>query len=110
MTDTMMETIPGMMHAAAIERFGGEITPHALPLPEIGPDDILIHVASAGVGVWDPYEREGGFSRMYGHKTKFPHVLGSEGAGTVVDVGRRVHRFQKGDEVYALSLMNPKGG
>lgn len=98
------------MHAAAIDEFGGEITPHTLPLPEVGPGDLLIRVESAGVGRWDPYEREGEFARMMGGKPRFPYVLGSDGAGTVAEVGKKVNGFKKGDRVYAFGFMNPKGG
>jgi NADPH:quinone reductase-like Zn-dependent oxidoreductase len=98
------------MHAAAVDEFGGPITQHTLPVPEVGPDEILIHVESAGVGVWDPYEAEGGFTQYYGSQPKFPFVLGTEGAGTVVDVGNQVRRFEKGDHVYAAELVHPKGG
>jgi len=61
-------------------------------------------------GVWDAYEREGEFAKMFGIKPTFPYVLGSDGAGTVAAVGARVHRFKKGDHAYALALTNPKGG
>lgn len=100
------------MQAAAIDRFGGPdvISTHNLPLPELGPDEILVKVASAGVGVWDPYEREGEFAKMVGKLPKFPYVLGSDGAGTVVDVGADVIAFKRGDSVYAYGFMNPKGG
>jgi NADPH:quinone reductase-like Zn-dependent oxidoreductase len=100
------------MHAVAIDQFGGVETLklQTLPVPDVGPDEILIHVESAGVGVWDPFEREGEFAKMFGTQPKFPYVLGSDGAGTVAAVGRRVKAFKEGDRVYALSLMNPKGG
>jgi NADPH:quinone reductase-like Zn-dependent oxidoreductase len=106
----MTQATRSTMHAAAIDQFGGPITPHTLPVPQVGPDEILIHVESAGVGVWDPFEREGGFAKMMGRKAKFPYVLGADGAGTVADVGKKVRRFKKGDRVYAMSLANPKGG
>jgi NADPH:quinone reductase-like Zn-dependent oxidoreductase len=98
------------MQAAAIDEFGGAITPHQLPVPQISPDEILIKVETAGVGVWDPFEREGGFAKMMGGNPTFPYVLGSEGAGEVVQVGSNVHQFKNGDHVYALALANPKGG
>lgn len=98
------------MQAAAIDEFGGPLTPHTLPMPEVGPDEILIRVESAGVGVWDPFEREGGFAQGYGGQPRFPYVLGTDGAGTVVDVGRQVSGFKPGDHVYAATVMNPKGG
>jgi len=107
MTQTLT---PQTMHAAAIDAFGGPVTPHMLPVPAVAPDEILIRVESAGVGAWDPFERDGGFARIYGTQAHFPYVLGSDGAGTVVDVGRKVQGFKKGDRVYAFGLMNPKGG
>src|SRR5688572_13366559 len=39
-----------------------------------------------------------------GTKPKFPYVLGSDGAGTVVEVGEKVRDLKKGDRVYAMSL------
>jgi NADPH2:quinone reductase len=100
------------MQAAAIDQFGGveNIQMKKLPVPEAGPDEVLLHVESAGVGVWDPMEREGEFAKMLGTKPRFPYVLGSDGAGTVAAVGDRVRRFKKGDRAYALALTNPKGG
>src|SRR5581483_4289789 len=106
----MMTNTPQTMQAAAIDRFGGEVTPQTLPVPQIAPDEILIRVESAGVGVWDEYEREGGFAQFVGGKPKFPYVLGSDGAGTIVAVGEDVTQFKEGDRVYALALANPKGG
>jgi NADPH:quinone reductase-like Zn-dependent oxidoreductase len=98
------------MQAAAIDQFGGTITPHTLPVPQIDPDELLIRVESAGVGAWDPFEKEGGFAKMMGVTPRFPYVLGSDGAGTVVAVGGKVRGFKGGDRVYAVALANPKGG
>src|SRR5215469_3709999 len=100
------------MRAAALDRFGGVENIHVaqLPVPELGPDEVLLRVEAAGVGVWDPYEREGEFAKMFGTKPSFPYVLGSDGAGTVAAVGAQVHRFKEGDHAYALALTNPKGG
>src|SRR5882724_9266833 len=106
----MSQQAQNMMQAAAIDEFGGPITPHRLPIPQVGAGEVLIRVESAGVGVWDTFEREGGFAKLFGGKAKFPYVLGSDGAGTVVDVGQDVSGFNKGDHVYAMALMNPKGG
>jgi NADPH2:quinone reductase len=106
----MSQTHPDTMQAAAIDKFGGPITPHTLPVPSVDADEVLIRVESAGVGVWDPFEREGGFAEMLGSKPHFPYVLGSDGAGTIVEVGSKVKSLKPGDRVYALALLNSKGG
>jgi NADPH2:quinone reductase len=108
MTQTMLST----MKAVAIDRFGGleTLKIQTLPVPEVGPDEILIQVEMAGVGEWDPFEREGGFAKMLNIKPKFPYVIGSDGAGTVVAVGKDVKRFKQGDRVYGMTLAGPKGG
>jgi len=109
----MGQTMQNTMRAVAIDRFGGleTLALRILPVPEVGPEQILVRVESAGVGKWDVFEREGMFAEMFGLEPKFPHVLGTEGAGTVMAVGDRVHRFRQGDRVYGLILMrSPKGG
>lgn len=108
----MSQTTQNSMEAAAIDRFGGveTITLQTLPVPEVGPDEVLIQVESAGVAVWDVFEREGGFAKMFGIEPKFPYVLGSDGAGTIAAVGNEVSRFKVGERVYAAALINPKGG
>jgi NADPH:quinone reductase len=108
----MPATTQKTMQAVAIDHFGGPetLSLRTLPVPEVGPDELLIHVESAGVGVWDPFEREGGFAKLFGIEPKFPYVLGSDGAGTVAAVGKQVTRFKEGDRVYACSLASPKGG
>ena len=100
------------MRAIALDRFGGPETlkVQTVPIPEAGADEILIHVEAAGVGAWDPFEREGGFVEVLGRAPNFPYVLGTDGAGTVTAVGETVTEFKEGDRVYAAELGNPKGG
>src|SRR5688500_19319944 len=102
----MSQSLPKSMKAAAIDHFGGIETIHVetLDVPEVGPDEVLIRVETAGVAVWDPVEREGGFAKLMGTAPKFPYVLGSEGAGTVVTVGEKVTQFKEGDRIYGMSL------
>ncbi len=108
----MKQTTPNTMQAVALDCFGGleTLTVRRLPVPQVGPDDVLIRVESAGVAAWDPFEREGGFAEVFGIEPNFPYVLGTDGAGTVAAVGEQVTRFKKGDRVYAAALANPKGG
>jgi len=100
------------MRAIALDRFGGPETlkVQTVPIPEAGADEILIHVESAGVGAWDPFEREGGFVEVLGRAPKFPYVLGTDGAGTVAAVDEKVNELKEGDRVYAAELGNAKGG
>src|SRR5882672_8814998 len=100
------------MKTVAIDRFGGlnEMKIRELPVPELDANEILVRVDTAGVGVWDPFEREGGFAKEFGMQANFPHVLGSDGAGTVEKVGDEVHNLKRGDRVYGINFMNPKGG
>ena len=108
----MIQAAQSTMKAIALDRFGGLETMklQMLPVPEVGSNEVLIHVEWAGVGKWDPFEREGGFAREFGIEPKFPYVLGSDGAGTIAAVGDRVKEFKRGDRVYAFSFLNPKGG
>lgn len=108
----MNQTSQKTMQAVAIERFGGpdNLVLRTVPVPDLGPDEVLIRIEWAGVGQWDPFEREGGYVRMLGVEPPFPYVLGSEGAGVVAAVGEQVSRFKEGDRVYAAGFLNPKGG
>ncbi|AKV02205.1 Bifunctional protein: zinc-containing alcohol dehydrogenase [Labilithrix luteola] len=100
------------MRAIAIDHFGGveELKPRELSIPQLGPKDVLVRVECAGVGEWDPFEREGGFAKLFGQEPCFPYILGSEGAGVIADVGSDVKGLSKGDRVYATGFLNPKGG
>jgi NADPH2:quinone reductase len=101
------------MRAVALERFGGleTLTARTIPIPKVKPDQVLIRVRSAGVGVWDVAEREGLVTQMLGIKASFPFVLGTEGAGEVVEVGEKVRELQSGDTVYGLTWgTDPKAG
>ena len=97
------------MRAAAIDRPGGPsvLKIHSLPVPRPADDQVLIALTSAGVGSWDADMREGWSPDG---KPTYPLVLGTDGAGTVAEVGSRVRRFAPGDRVYAYSFNSPKGG
>ena len=100
---------PATMQAAAIDRFGppSVIRVRRLPVPRCGPDEVLIAVRAAGVGVWDTSIRDGSWAEG---RPRFPLVLGTDGAGFIVQKGARVRRFEVGDLVYGYAYPNPKGG
>ena len=103
----MRALIPKSMKAVVIDKFGGPQVLHVAsrPVPEPAGHEILIRVRLAGIGVWDPWVRDGGLGGG-----RFPLVLGTEGAGVVVARGAKARRFKVGDRVYAYAFGNPKGG
>jgi NADPH2:quinone reductase len=109
MSTSAAVSIPSSMKAAVIDAFGPPEVVHTavVPVPELGPNEVLIRVGSAGVGAWDPELCAGEFGADAGG---FPRVLGSDGAGTVAAVGSNARRFRVGDGVYAWGFLNPKGG
>jgi NADPH:quinone reductase len=107
---TAQPVFPPSMRAAAIDRFGppSVIRVHTLPIPQPAPRQIVIALQAAGVGSWDESIRDGSW-RPAG-RSRFPIVLGTDGAGVVVAKGARVRRFHIGDRAYAYDPENPTGG
>jgi NADPH:quinone reductase len=101
----MQASIPAQMRAAAFDRYGGPEVLHTetLPVPQPGPNQVLVRLDSAGIGVWDPYIRSGELE-LGQSQTRFPRVIGNDGSGEVVVVGKDVRRFRVGDRVYAYSF------
>jgi NADPH2:quinone reductase len=97
------------MQAAAIDRAGDAsvLTLHTLPVPKPAANEVLIALDTAGVGIWDVGVRRHPDELQH---SAFPLVLGTDGAGTIVDIGSKVHGFKPGDPVYSYSWDNPQGG
>jgi NADPH:quinone reductase len=104
-----LQTTGAEMAAAVIDRFGPPSVLHLgrVPVPDPGPNEILIALHAAGVGSWDESIRDGSWKIG---RTRFPLVIGSDGAGVVAAKGSRVKRFRIGDHVYAASTENARGG
>ncbi|MBN2062767.1 MAG: alcohol dehydrogenase catalytic domain-containing protein, partial [Deltaproteobacteria bacterium] len=64
-----------------------------MPVPEIGPGELLMRVVSSGICGSDVME--------WYRRDKVPLVLGHEVAGDVIEVGKDVDRFRPGDRVAA---------
>ena len=94
----MTRTLNKTMKAVVIDQFGGieTLKTREIPVPEVDADEVLVRVEAAGVGVWDPFEREGGFAKEFNVKPTFPVVLGSDGAGIVEAVGSHVRGLNQG--------------
>ena len=66
-----------------------------IPVPEIGADDVLVKVRYAALNRLDNFVRRG----WAGLQLKMPHILGSDGAGTLAALGERVSGWQIGQRV-----------
>ncbi|HWQ91258.1 MAG TPA: NADPH:quinone reductase [Clostridia bacterium] len=89
------------MKAAYIFRTGGpEVIQYGdVPDPKPGPRQCLIQVAAVDVNPVDVYVRSGAIPA----KLTFPHVLGRDLAGTVLETGPEVTRFKPGQRVWATN-------
>ena len=96
------------MKAARIHRFGppSVIELDDVPRPSPDPDQVLIRVASAGVGPWDALIRE----QESAVNAPLPITLGSDISGIVDSVGSNVRNFKPGDEVYGATNPDFIGG
>jgi NADPH:quinone reductase-like Zn-dependent oxidoreductase len=89
------------MKAIRIHEYGG---PNVLkyedaPVPDIGPDGVLIRVRAAGVNPVDWKIRKGLMAAV--RPLSFPAVAGADVSGTVERVGALVSRLKLGDPVVA---------
>ena len=90
------------MKTLRIHRYGAasEMKLEDAPIPQHGPNDVLIRVAASGVNPIDWKVRAG----MLAERMPFPMplTLGWECAGTVEAVGAEVSAFKPGDTVYSM--------
>jgi len=70
-----------------------------VPEPKPGPDEVRVRIRAAAFNRLDRFTLEG----IPGVSVTLPHVLGSDGAGTVDQVGTDVHDLRVGTKV----LLNP---
>jgi NADPH:quinone reductase-like Zn-dependent oxidoreductase len=96
------------MRAIAEEKFGGSIALMDLPVPEIGPGEVLIRVRAAGVNPFDWKVADGALEGERKHR--FPLILGFDAAGVIERVGAGVTELAEGDEVYGYLFKPVMGG
>jgi NADPH2:quinone reductase len=99
MTEAKFE-IPETMAAIEIAEPGGPdvLKPASVPVPQPGPDEVLIRVDAAGVNRPDVVQRQG----LYPAPKGASPLPGLEAAGTVVALGSDVTAFESGATVTAL--------
>jgi putative PIG3 family NAD(P)H quinone oxidoreductase len=95
-----MSNLPSRMTAIAIRAPGGPemLVPEERPVPQPGPEEILVKVAAAGVNRPDVMQRMGQYPPPKG----VTDIPGLELAGEVVALGPNVRRWKVGDKVTAL--------
>ena len=93
-------TLPNEMTAIEISSFGGPevLRPAKRPLPQLGPDEVLIKVAAAGINRPDILQRTGGYAPPPGASD----LPGLEVAGEIVAVAAGVTGWHVGQQVAAL--------
>jgi aryl-alcohol dehydrogenase len=79
--------------AAVVQEVGGPFTLTALELQDPAPDEVVVEIAGAGICHTDVAVKEGHLP------FPLPGVLGHEGSGTVVSVGKSVTAVSVGDHV-----------
>lgn len=90
------------MRAVTLTELGGvdKIRVQDIPAPEsLGPGDVRVRLRAAALNRLDAFVLEG----LPGVEYSFPHVLGSDGAGEVAEVGAAVTGWKPGDRV----MVNP---
>ena len=95
-----MEKLPAQMTVVAISKPGGPevLVPETRPVPQPGPDEILIKVEAAGVNRPDVSQRSGSYPPPPGASD----LPGLEVAGEVVALGRDAKKHKLGDKVMSL--------
>jgi NADPH2:quinone reductase len=96
------------MKAIRVHQFGGPevMKLEDVPDPTPGLNQLVVRVRAAGVNPVDTYIRTG----QYARKPPLPYAPGSDGAGTIDQVGPGVTKFKVGDRVYVIRAADPNGG
>jgi L-iditol 2-dehydrogenase len=83
--------IPKTMQAV-VYRGANDLRLETVPVPRIGPDELLVRVAACGVCPTD-------IKKIQYGTVPPPRIFGHETAGTIVRVGARARRFKVGERV-----------
>jgi NADPH:quinone reductase-like Zn-dependent oxidoreductase len=88
------------MKAFVVTHYGSDGLQAAdVPVPAVGPRDVLVDIRAASINPLDKLIRNGDFKQLI--KYKRPFVLGHDVSGVVTRVGAEVTDFAVGDEIYA---------
>ena len=89
------------MKAAIIRKFGDPsvLTIAEVDTPRPRPGHVLVKILAAGVNRFDHYIREGSVVP----DLQFPHILGTDAAGEIAEVGPGVDTLRVGDRVVPMT-------
>lgn len=87
------------MKAALIRGYNAPPILEDVPLPGIGPDEVLVRVAAAGLNPLDVKLQQGVMRDVF--PLDFPYTVGTDLAGTVERVGSGVAGWSAGDTIVA---------
>lgn len=90
-------SLPKVMKAAVVPELGKPLEIRELPVPEVGPGQVLMRVRASGVCHTDLHAAEGDWPV----KPTAPFVPGHEGVGEVAAVGPGVTHLKEGDRIGA---------
>jgi propanol-preferring alcohol dehydrogenase len=82
------------MQAAVLHEIGQPLRIENVPVPRIGPDEVLVQTHTCGICRTDIHLQDG-----LAYVPPLPHVPGHEPAGVVVEVGDRAKDYQAGQRV-----------
>jgi propanol-preferring alcohol dehydrogenase len=83
------------MKAAVVHEFGKPLSIDEVPVPEVGPGQILVRIEASGVCHTDLHAADGDWPV----KPSPPFIPGHEGVGNVAAVGAGVQAVKEGDRV-----------
>src|SRR5437879_2017065 len=89
------------MKAVRLAQIGKPLEDADTPVPEIGPNDVLVRVEACGVCHYDAHYRDG-ISTI----SSLPVTLGHEVAGVVESLGKDANHLRVGDRVCVHYLVN----
>ena len=76
-----------------------------IDIPKTKPNQVLIKNKATSINPIDLMKREGYGKEVFEkiRKNKFPWILGCDVSGIIVEVGSKVTRFKKGQEVWGCT-------
>ncbi|MBI5442449.1 MAG: zinc-binding dehydrogenase [Deltaproteobacteria bacterium] len=92
------------MKAVVFERHGGpEVLEYrGVPVPQVGPGEVLLRVRAAAVNYNDIWARRG----LPGMDFILPHISGTDAAGEVAEIGPQVRGIEVGAPVVVLGFFS----